>query len=450
MTQFTTPVQPTVGVTMGPTFWNPQVRDNIQHLKENQSALGGFFRNVRLSSHPDVDLAAYTVQLRHADQIVMQDGVGVADWDLLSADITVSGAGGRSTGVEGTDLWYAIYAIRKSSDGTRSLLLHVDPQWRPNTANTTNNSNQNFRDTSSNQRVAQGIQFVTDAGLNGILRDVSVTMNKVGTPTGQLWLTVESDSAGSPSGVELARSQKVDVSLLSTSSQNIVFVFRSASPFSYTAGTQYHLVWNSSVTVNASNYLQIRQQNTSVYAGGQVKTYNGSAWAGATADAVFSTIVQVDFHGPVADVLPSGYDQYARIGWVYNNSASDMVKFTALNNRVIPLESLTLISPLTATVPTALGVITGGAPLLPPRPTSSNWWMYLASITGGTQRNFSINSGENGYNSTFTIRGNGQLLYAGTTVSGAEVGPILNDSGYLMAKISGDSGGIFVGSWEWQ
>lgn len=449
-TVWTTPISWPYGMQVTEGILNQQVRDNLLHLKESLAGLGGNFTNLRLSTHPDADLAATTVQLRHADNIVMNDGVGVADWNLITANVTLSGAGGLSTGAEGASLWYGIYAIRKSTDGTRNLLLHLDPQWRPNAGNLTSNGAQNFRETSSLQKVAQGIKFVTDLGLTAVVRDVLVQMDKVGTPTGYCWLTIETDNAGDPSGVSVADSQKIDVSLLSTSNQDVVFVFRNASPFTFVASTQYHIVWNSTVTVNASNYLQVRRQNTSVYADGALKTYNGSVWAAVVADAHFATVVQVDFAGPVSAHLPTGYDEYTRIGWVYNNASSNFDGFTALDRRVVPLSTQTLVSPLSSTVPSSYLVTLGGVPVLPPRPTTSNWWLFLASITGGAQRNLAINSGEGGYASAFTIRTNGQLIYSGTTVSGAEVGPVLNDSGYLMAKISGDTGGVFLGSWEWQ
>src|SRR3989338_7937192 len=82
------------------------------------------FKGLSLRTSPNADVAATTVVLDHADEIVMDTGNRVATWDDLSAIITTSGAGGLNTGAEAASTWYEIYAIRKSSDGTKNLLLH--------------------------------------------------------------------------------------------------------------------------------------------------------------------------------------------------------------------------------------------------------------------------------------------------------------------------------------
>ena len=70
----------------------------------------------------------------------MDTGNRVATWDDLSAVITTAGAGGLDTGSEAASTWYEIYAIRKSSDGTKNLLLHRAKDYFLDESQTTSNN----------------------------------------------------------------------------------------------------------------------------------------------------------------------------------------------------------------------------------------------------------------------------------------------------------------------
>jgi hypothetical protein len=100
----------------------------------------GVFRGLHLRTSPNADVAATTVTLLRADEIVSDDGYPWSVTTPLSAVISSSGAGGLDTGAEAASTWYEIYAIRKSSDGTKNLLLHKAPTFSLDQSQTSNDS----------------------------------------------------------------------------------------------------------------------------------------------------------------------------------------------------------------------------------------------------------------------------------------------------------------------
>ena len=301
------------------------------------AALTQTFRGLTLRTHPDADVAAYKVYLDHADEITMHDGTRVANWDDLTADITASGANGLDTGSEGASRWYSIHAIRKSSDGTKGLLLHRAKSYDANQSDTTTvNAEGNLNYSTSVVAAAQGVT----PSVTGYRPFVDFNLNKQGSPTGQMYVEIYADSGGSPTGAALAVSDKLDVSLVPTSGRIWVrFVFR--APVSLTASTQYHYVVKATSTVSTTNYLSVGANTTNSYAGGVAKRWDGAAWQTSSVSG-FSA---VDFNfrdyvtqNDTALTLPSGYDQYAQVGWVYNNSSSDFATFRAKDRTVAPLK----------------------------------------------------------------------------------------------------------------
>ena len=95
------------------TLFNQTIVQNITQILNTPAAVvaatvasaggGGLretFRGLHLRTSPDADVAARRVTLVHADAITLDDGITVEDWDNLSADITLAGAGGLDIGAE--------------------------------------------------------------------------------------------------------------------------------------------------------------------------------------------------------------------------------------------------------------------------------------------------------------------------------------------------------------
>ena len=391
------------------------------------------FRSLTLRTHPDADVAAYKVYLDHADEIIMHDGTRVADWDDLTADITASGANGLDTGAEAASTWYQVLAIRKSSDGTKGLLLHRAKDYTADASYTTaRDAGAVLRYDANSQKVAQGVTTVA----GGALQFVDMQAYKVGSPTGVIYLTIEADSSGSPSGTPLATSDKIDVSLLTTTNtQWIRFVFR--SPVTLAATTVYHVVINSTVATSISNYLNASGTTANGYAGGSAKQYNGSAWSaiGNPADLVFRAYVT---QNDTAVTMPSGYDQRALIGWVYSDSGSDFDPFTAMD-RDIAYSGPISIGTTTATIMT----LTDLSSVLPPQTVRGRFAASAAADDTAT----SVGPVPDGYGGVAV-----QVLRTAGTSAGSQQGqfaPIVTEQQGVYWKVNTSTGTLWVTGYRW-
>ena len=349
------------------------------------SSMEQIFRGLHLRTSPNADVAATTVTLLRADAISLDDGTYVEDWDDLSAVISSSGAGGLDTGAEAASTWYEIYAIRKSSDGTKNLLLHQAKDYFLDESQTTDNNAYTLR-TSAVSQVKLGQSFqVTN---NKPIDFVDARFIKVGTPTGatQFWFTIEADSSGAPSGTPLATSDKLDATLVSTSAQWIRFPFR--SPLTPTAATTYWLVAQGSYDVSGTNTLKWGNNSAGGYASGTGAIYNGTSWSNTTDDFAFKIYTT---RNDASVTMPSGYDQKCKVGYVYNDSGSHLDPFVA-QDRYVQVYQVQTIGSITATIPT----LTDVSAFFPPGPIRADIVFY-----NGTLSAFSYVAGApNGYDVT--------------------------------------------------
>src|SRR5574343_152955 len=154
------------------------------------------FNGLQLQTHRDSDLAPSQVELVTVDYIEMDDGTVLRndsnEWSGKLADITVSGAGGLDTSTENSSSWYESYAIAKE-DGTRNLLLHESRLWAINTNSVAEDADQGIRSAVDNStvKVAQGFKSGS-----GVVKFIEVKLKKVGSPTGKIYFTIETDNAG--------------------------------------------------------------------------------------------------------------------------------------------------------------------------------------------------------------------------------------------------------------
>jgi hypothetical protein len=331
------------------------------------------FRGLSLRTHPDSDVAAYKVFLNHADEIVMHDGTRVADWDDLTADITASGAGGLDTGSEGASRWYEIHAIRKSSDGTKNLLLHRAKNRTVDQSMTSDPASIGLLASSNRQRLGQTFT----PAVTGLRERFDVRLFKNASAAGTLYLELYATSSSLPTGAALATSDKIDQSLISTSSQTIAFIFR--SPVSLTAGTEYALVLRSTQSIDATNYISWRLSTAGVYSGGQAVQYDGTTWSAVSSgyDFVFYDYVT---QNDTAVTMPTGYDQRALIGYVYNNSSSNFRPLRQVDKRVIH-EQVVSSNGGTNSFMTLLDL----SAIVPPVPVvMTNFQLQISGAAGGT------------------------------------------------------------------
>lgn len=333
---WTTPKTWTADVVTVPEM-NTHIRDNENFLYDSINNHFGLsqFRGLHLRTHPDANLATTKVYLVKADEIVMDDGTRLSDWANLSADITASGENGLDAGAEAASVWYEVWAIAKA-DGSKALVLHRALDYFLDENQSTVDTTITLRPTTTpNEAVAQGIIVDT----TGLCPFVDVSVNKVGTPTGQFWVEIHTDSGGFPSGTAVAVSDKYDVSKVSTSGlHHVILPFRSQATL--TASTQYHLVYRGNFSQSDSNHILLYATTTNAYRSGtaacRVSTTNVSAltsgWAahGTVLDLRIKIFIT---RNDSAITYPTGYSKKCKIGYVYNDSGSDFDTFVQYAKR---------------------------------------------------------------------------------------------------------------------
>lgn len=325
------------------------------------------FRGLTLRTSPNADVAATTVTLDHADEIVMQDGTRVADWDDLNAVITASGAGGLDTGSEGASRWYSIHAIRKSSDGTKNLLLHRAKSYDLDQSQTTNNGSIALKASAARTLIGQ----TYTPAITGYRPFHDITLSKNSSAVGYLRLSIYATSGGLPTGAALTVGRVLDQSLIAATAQRVRFVYD--TPISLTAATVYALVLSSTQSVDVTNNISWYQSTVASYAGGQGVQQDGTTWTAIFAgyDFIFYDYVT---QNDTALTMPSGYDQYAQVGWVYNNSSSNFRQFLQQDQSVVQ-ETTSIVAAGTATIATLLDL----AATVPPTPMAVRRWQITQS-----------------------------------------------------------------------
>lgn len=130
--------------------------------------------------------------------------------------------------------------------------------------------------------------------VTGPVGRVSLRLKKTGSPTGNIWVTIESTSSGDPTGSVISQSANVDVSTLTGSYATYNFDFTGGT--SITASTVYAIVLQGDYTINGTAYAVWGADNTGSYAGGELLGYNGTDWNqfGAGADFWFDEYYNLD------------------------------------------------------------------------------------------------------------------------------------------------------------
>jgi hypothetical protein len=416
-----------------------------QHVRDNENALKSFiqpqFTGLMMRTHPDADKAANQVQVPVLTGITMNDGIRYQNLTLpLTADITVAGAGGLDTGSRTASAWYEAHIIGKSSTQSvndLALLLHRAKYYTQDQSYTTSGSGFGLRSTASVVNIGQ--KFTP--GTTGVIERAQIQITKVGAPTGRIWLTLQNDNAGVPGTTILATSDKLDVSKIATAAQEVAFVFR--APASFTSGTNYWIVVNGDYTVSNVNYANIGYDSAT--GNGTAYSYNGTTWTqvSATAKMWFKEFVT---QNNVAPTLPLGYDEYLKLGYVYNNGSNVLSPFYAVASYIIPLVVLQSAAISTGgTLPT----LTDWSTILPPGPVivdlhcglSASGWVDIGGlpdgygiVTGGGR----ASGGNDCYNTT------------GLVSPGLDVGRILTEYQLVYLNNTGGTSAYFYNDgYQW-
>lgn len=275
--------------------------------------------------------------------------------------------------------------------------------------------------------------------MSGLLEFVDFKVLKVGSPTGRVWVSIYATDGTTPTGSALKTSDKLDVSLISTSAQVIRFVFR--DPQSLTSGTTYAAILEGDWTIDGVNAVNIRVNSVGGYAsGGRASFDNGGGTWGVTAgvDLWFKTYVT---QNDTSVTMPSGYDQKAKVGYVYNDSGSDFDPFVAQDHSVHTLIERSIGS-MTETVATLRDV----SVYLPPGRVKVG--LEMLNTTAATHLN-AVAPVPNGYGLNFNPGDSGAAAFRSDGIVRAFAGFITTEYQAVYTRVDGGNAESRVLSYEW-
>ena len=121
---------------------------------------------------------------------------------------------------------------------------------------------------------------------NVTIGTIYAVLAKVGNPSDNIQITIQSDSAGSPSGSTITNGTSNPIAGSSLSSSTATYsAFTFSTPFSLTAGTKYWVVFERTSTTSSTNYYLVggksNANNTNDYASFTSKYYT-SSWQTST------------------------------------------------------------------------------------------------------------------------------------------------------------------------
>lgn len=162
-------------------------------------------------------------------------------------------------------------------------LCEVWADWRQGTGDrfmpgrSSNRSEQGLYVSSATERLAQLIEV----SLPTELATDWLALRAIGSPTGNLTLTIQETTGDMPNGtvVPNGTATTVAASSISTTRDPVPFTF--AAPPILEANTKYARVLSTSGGLNASSYVAWAYDTQSTYYGGDRATYNGTAWTAA-------------------------------------------------------------------------------------------------------------------------------------------------------------------------
>jgi hypothetical protein len=129
-------------------------------------------------------------------------------------------------------------------------------------------------------------QSFTVGGSNIELSGAMLFLQKQGSPTGNLTVSIYANSGGLPTGAALAQITVAASSLPATGAE-VDFSFDNAAQIELTASTTYHLAIEYSAG-DATNYIQVGTDSSSHSHGGVASVLNGSWAADTSQDMIFA------------------------------------------------------------------------------------------------------------------------------------------------------------------
>lgn len=304
----------------------------------------GEFKGVVLTNLVNQDTLNDVVTMENAEYIVTDAGTLVRPQRVLSLNFNSTGVGGIDNGVRTTNRWYGIYYIfRGATSGTPddpanptadALLAVREPLFQFVEFSTLTGTNTRLRDFAARTKVSQGF---THNAANGFISHVMVRMAQIGSPIGNVWFTIETDSGGVPSGTVIATSRKKRAErMLAGTTGDIAFDFPRLVPI--TSGVTYHIVAQADYAISGINHLAWEADNANTYAGGAPADFNGSVWTPRVGEDMFFRLNGISNTGDVGfstPVMPAGYTERTLIGFAFNRTGPLIKPFISFDREII-------------------------------------------------------------------------------------------------------------------
>lgn len=156
--------------------------------------------------------------------------------------------------------------------------------------------------TASRTKASQGFQLP----LADTVPTVKAWVKRAGSYPGKVvWVTIQTDSAGSPSGTVLATSNSISYDSLLTTAGYVDFTF--PTPPSLSAGVLYHVVMDTDYVYDgAQGTVQWSGATVTQYPGGTAKSWTTSWEAAGVADFRFKVVVSTSVTAPAGWLLCDG------------------------------------------------------------------------------------------------------------------------------------------------
>ena len=176
-------------------------------------------------------------------------------------------------------------------------------------------------DATARTRLSQGFKV----NVNGWYEWVTVAMNKIGSPTDNLTVDIQTDSSGVPSDTAVTDGTS-DTVLGSGLNERTKYVpFRFDPPVFLTADTQYHIVLKRSTAVNASNYYRVAEDTGGTYSYGTLATYAPSTYTAVSgSDISFAVFAASTRWRPIRN-------------WKYRRVGDGLIYLPTLPHDAVPI-----------------------------------------------------------------------------------------------------------------
>lgn len=149
---------------------------------------------------------------------------------------------------------------------------------------TNGNSSNVLRYDTNLQQLGQGFQVGTAMNVGA----VQLYVRKDLSPSGNIWLEIQTNNAGVPSNTAVTNGVSSNISTSVISSAAGWITFRFPTSVSLAASTQYHLVLKGDYTLSTTNYITWYSDSTSsAYSLGAANQYNGTTWSAMNRDFIF-------------------------------------------------------------------------------------------------------------------------------------------------------------------